>query len=92
MKGKKSYVKKKRDICLHSSELEVNEPSGTEKRRKNSISEEKVEATASLSTAFQHGTQPGQRGPVRIAAGEAGMWWISVSERDIDKCFPALTK
>lgn len=58
----------------------------------NSFSEENVEATFSLSTAFQHGTQFGQRGPLRVAAGEAETWRISVSEGDIDKCFPSLTK
>lgn len=58
----------------------------------SSFSEENVEATSSLSTAFQPGAQLGQRGPVRIAAGEAEMSWISVSERDIEKCCQGLTK
>lgn len=58
----------------------------------NSFSEENVEATSPLSTAFQHGTEPGQGGPTRTAAGEAEMWWISVGERDIDQYFPGLTK
>lgn len=56
------------------------------------LSEENVEATSSLSTAFQPGAQLGQRGPVRIAADEAEVLWINVSEGDIDKCFPGLTK
>lgn len=42
-------MEKKWDICPHPSELEVNEPSGTEQRRMSSSSEENVEAASSLS-------------------------------------------
>jgi len=50
----------KRGICLHSSDLEVNDPSGAEQRKtpRNNFFEEKVEATSSLSTAFQQGLLP----------------------------------